>query len=220
MQKLTIDNKTYSFEFIPDECPHCHKSIHPKYVSQHGYNHEDVSFMDLILSCPNRDCQKAFITTYEYLGNDEFEFHSTSTGTLKKHKFSKEINKTSPIFSKIYNQSIHAEQKKLMEICGVGYRKSLEFLIKDYAIFRNPEKKGVIEKQSLSICINNYVTDSRIIKVAKRATWLGNDETHYVRKWEGKNLTDLKKLIELTVHWIEMDLLTDSFEEEMPENKT
>ncbi len=32
-----------------------------------------------------------------------------------------------------------------------------------------------------------------------------------------KNLQDLKKLIELTVHWIEMEKLTESFEAEMPE---
>jgi hypothetical protein len=49
-----------------------------------------------------------------------------------------------------------------------------------------------------------------------RAVWIGNDVTHYIRKWEGKNLEDLKKLIELTVHWIEMEALSKSFEDEMP----
>lgn len=69
----------------------------------------------------------------------------------------------------------------------------------------------------LGNCIKSYVDDSRIKTVAQRAVWLGNDETHYIRKWEGKNLNDLKKLIELTVHWIEMERLTESFKEEMPE---
>ena len=69
----------------------------------------------------------------------------------------------------------------------------------------------------LANCIKEFVTDERIKSVAKRAVWLGNDETHYVRKWETKNLVDLKKLISLTVHWIEMEKLTESFEEEMPE---
>ena len=32
-----------------------------------------------------------------------------------------------------------------------------------------------------------------------------------------KNLTDLKKLIDLTLHWVEMEKLTESFEDEMPE---
>jgi hypothetical protein len=41
--------------------------------------------------------------------------------------------------------------------------------------------------------------------------------THYIKKWEGKNLDDLIKLIDLIVHWIEMRILTASFDAEMPE---
>jgi hypothetical protein len=48
---------------------------------------------------------------------------------------------------------------------------------------------------------------------------LGNDETHYVRKWEDKDLTDLKTVIELTLHWIEMAEMTDSVMNDMPEGK-
>ena len=54
--------------------------------------------------------------------------------------------------------------------------------------------------------------------MAERAIWLGNDETHYVRVWEAQSLADLKKLISLTLHWIEMEELTNSFEVNMPAN--
>ena len=105
----------------------------------------------------------------------------------------------------------------MFEICGVGFRKALEFLIKDYAKFKNPEESEQIERKFLGKRIGDYIDDTRIKTVAKRAVWLGNDETHYVRKWEDKDLSDLKKLIELTVHWIEMEFLTESFENDMPE---
>ncbi|MBK7871124.1 MAG: DUF4145 domain-containing protein [Saprospiraceae bacterium] len=131
--------------------------------------------------------------------------------------FSETISSISPSFSTIYNQAIFAEQNGLNEICGVGYRKALEFLIKDYSILSNPQDKEKIEKKLLGACIDQYVTDSRLKAVSKRAVWLGNDETHYIRKWEGKNLDDLKRLIDLTIHWIEMEALTKSFEDEMPE---
>ena len=52
---------------------------------------------------------------------------------------------------------------------------------------------------------------------AKRAAWLGNDETHFVRKWEGKDIEDLKTLIQLTINWIQSDILTRDYEEKMPE---
>ncbi|WBX72977.1 DUF4145 domain-containing protein [Tenacibaculum pacificus] len=118
---------------------------------------------------------------------------------------------------KIYNEAYSAEQQNLKEICGVGYRKALEFLIKDYVILNNKEKEDKILKMGLGNCIKDLVTDDRVKSVSKRAVWLGNDETHYVRRWETKNLEDLKKLISLTVHWIEMEKLTESFETEMPE---
>ena len=74
-----------------------------------------------------------------------------------------------------------------------------------------------VEKLLLGKCINDYLKNDRIKDIAKRATWIGNDETHYVRKWIGKNITDLKLLIDLTVHWIETEDLTDKMISSMPE---
>jgi len=116
----------------------------------------------------------------------------------------------------IYNEAFQAEQYRLTQICGPGYRKALEFLIKDYAIKKHPTKEQTILKEQLMPCITNYTIDN-IKKVAKRAAWLGNDETHYIRKWENNDLQDLKKLVELTVHWIEMEELTKSLESDMPD---
>ena len=48
---------------------------------------------------------------------------------------------------------------------------------------------------------------------------MGNDETHYVRKWEDKDLEDLKKFIQLTEHWIESEHLTREAIAEMPKGK-
>lgn len=54
-----------------------------------------------------------------------------------------------------------------------------------------------------------------IKNVAKRAAWLGNDETHYVRKWASKDVTNLKQLIELVVRWIENEVETERVLQEM-----
>jgi len=60
---------------------------------------------------------------------------------------------------------------------------------------------------------------ARVKQMARRAAWLGNDETHYSRKWEDKDLHDLKKVLELTTDWISMEELTKSVIAEMPEGK-
>jgi hypothetical protein len=199
----------------PDECPFCHSKITP--VNIYGY--KIGNGMDVLQFCPNTYCQKTFIAYYTY-NNNTGNFHfdnKTTQGTIAKKDFSETIISISESFVTIYNQAFSAEQQNLTEICGVGYRKALEFLIKDYLIFNNPELKEKVEKKLLGACIAEFVSDTRVKTVSKRAVWLGNDETHYIRKWEGRNLEDLKKLIELTVHWVEMEHLTKSFEENMPE---
>lgn len=200
---------------LPDNCPHCHKSITPNVL----FGHINGPGLEVFLYCPDKECYKSFIGYYSLNGssNNASFTNRISYGSMTIRQFSPNVNLVSPQFGIIYNEAYSAEQHNLLEICGVGYRKALEFLIKDYAIQNHPEQKEQIEKKFLSMVIDQYVTDSRIKLVSKRAVWLGNDETHYVRKWEGKNLEDLKKLIDLTLHWIEMEALTKSFHEEMPE---
>lgn len=202
---------------LPQKCPYCHKTIIPDII--YGYKKQFNRLLDVFFACPDSNCNKTFIGEYQMNSTQSYYTFKNiiSKGNIMSKKFSDSIKELSPSFVMIYNQAYYAEQEKLFEICGVGYRKALEFLIKDYAISKYPNDKENIEKKFLGKCINEYIDDLQIKKVAKRAVWLGNDETHYIRKWEGKNLNDLKKLIELTIHWIEMIKLTEYFENEMPD---
>jgi hypothetical protein len=140
---------------------------------------------------------------------------------VKDKQFNDIIRNLSPSFVKIYNQAYAAQQLGLNEICGTGYRKALEFLIKDYIISNLSDEKQVelIQRKPLMPCIENDVQEDRIKLVAKRATWLGNDETHYVRKWEDKDINEMISIIDLTIHWIESEIATKRLLEEMPEPK-
>jgi hypothetical protein len=95
----------------------------------------------------------------------------------------------------------------------------LEFLIKDYLINSRPRDEAQIRAIMLGPCIENYVADPRTKQVAKRATWLGNDETHYQRRWVDKDLGDLKTMIRLVLHWIEAEALTAEALTSMPDPK-
>lgn len=81
------------------------------------------------------------------------------------------------------------------------------------------EKEKEIKKTFLGKCIDVYVSNENIKQIAKRATWLGNDETHYEKIWKDKDLKDLKTLIQLTVKWIEMEETTKRAIKDMPEKK-
>lgn len=129
----------------------------------------------------------------------------------KQKVFDDCINELSPIFVKIYNQALEAEAMNLDEVAGVAFRKAFEFLIKDYCISKHKDKENEIKVKFLGKCIKDYISDARIMQCSEKATWLGNDETHYVRKWENKDINDLKTLIHLTINWIVNEKLTENY---------
>lgn len=130
--------------------------------------------------------------------------------------FNKKIIQLSPRFIKIYKQAFICESLDLDEIAGMGYRKAIEILIKDFLIYRFPGEKESIIKMPLSACINQKVNVDNIKIVASRGAWLGNDYTHYQAKFEDKDLSDMKSLIETTVYWILMELNTDNAKDIKP----
>ncbi|NMN39410.1 DUF4145 domain-containing protein [Pedobacter sp. SG918] len=214
MTTISFNGSSHSLFNLPNKCPFCHKMIIPKPIS--GYKRSNT-VIDVFFNCPDIACNNSFLGYYSLAVHSYVWNGNTSIGNLNEREFTSIITNLSPNFNLIYNQAFQAEQYNLLEICGVGYRKALEFLIKDYAISLNPTKEDLIKSKLLAPCIKDYVADERIKKVAQRAVWLGNDETHYVRKWEGKDLQDLKSLIDLTIHWIEMEELTKSIINDMPE---
>ena len=129
---------------------------------------------------------------------------------------SPEIEKLSPSFISIYKQALATESLNLTQVTGLGLRKALEFLVKDYAISKYPNDEEIIKKKNLGSCISDYFKDDYLKGCAQRATWLGNDETHYLRLWENHDIEDLKKLIMLTLRWLEYALLSDKYFNEMP----
>lgn len=105
-------------------------------------------------------------------------------------------------------------------ICGVGYRKALEYLVKDYIISEHPTEADAVKGiHSITRCINEYINDSDIKEMAERAIWLGTDETHYVKRWENKDIQDLKNLIGLTVLFISMKVKAKRYKGEVVTGK-
>lgn len=190
----------------PIECPYCHTRIVPRYLV--------CDDRIVFAKCPNSKCDKHLLLLMD-LYNSCTTIQPTYAPAIKQ--FSEIIKTISPEFESIYNQAYYAEQVGLDQICGVGYRKSLEFLIKDYLIsnIEDEAEIEIIKNKFLGNCIQEDVVDANIKNVAKRAVWLGNDETHYVRKWLDKDVTNLKQLIDLTVRWIENEVETRRIVEEM-----
>jgi len=204
----------------PTECPQCHLGIVAIQVGA-GYTWEIFGnrFAIHMFACPRDVCRSGFIGLWAHnVPGDQWFLRGTFPSTLQPSPRSRFIERVSPSFYLIFDQAREAEHHQLSEIAGVGYRKALEFLIKDYLISRTDDaaQQEQIRHRRLGACIAQQVTSDRVKRVAERAVWLGNDETHYVRRWEDRDITDLKRLIDLTVKWIEMELETEEALHEMP----
>ncbi len=210
-------NKRISLQSIPDTCPVCHRNIHPKNIGNLLLSSRGL--VQAIFRCTSQQCEEVFIATYrigaERNGCRDCLFENIAPKIPEEHAFPQTIQDISPLFVDIYNQAIAAEASDLGEMVGIGLRKALEFLIKDFAIKQNSSKEDEIKKVTLGKCIKDYIDDTNVKQCAKLAAWLGNDETHYIRKWGDKDISDLKRLIHLTVNWIDNVLLTEHYMSEM-----
>jgi hypothetical protein len=227
--ELTIggSGNRYEVNVVPDECPVCHHRIEPipvaeRVVDRGRGNHV---MLNVLCMCPRRACERGFLAFYmrdmDNTGKaaGSYKLRSLSPNTPSAPDVSEEVKKISPAYVEILKQAAAAESYELDEIAGVGYRKALEFLIKDYCVSRDAENAENIKASFLGQCIEKYVQDANVKKCAKLAAWLGNDETHYVRRWEEKDLKDLKKLMKLTEAWIMNVELTEQYVRDMTEGR-
>jgi hypothetical protein len=205
---------TVTINTLPKICPHCHSSQVPQDIEVLLDRARDR--LEIISSCKNSDCYLSFSSFYfKNEDNSFYEFSHNSAGSFKKREFDIMVNEISQNFVKIYNEANKAENIGLMEIAGIGYRKAFEFLIKDYLIsLAKDEDKNSIKKMSIAHCIQK-IEYPKLNKIATLTIWLGNDEAHYLRRWESKDISDLKNLINISLHWIEMDINSDKYISDM-----
>lgn len=208
---------------LPNKCPHCKRltQMHYKNIT---YNKFTKKLESLIL-CGYGNCNGFIIGYYELNGNHGKLTH-IEPPLFEEIELPEFANEISNSFVSIFKEANEATSRGLNQIAGSGFRKACEFLVKDYAkslITESDEtekanKEKQIENKFVGKVVEEFITDTRVQKVAKRAFWLGNDETHYLRKWTDKDIGDLITLIKLTLDWIEIERLSAKYEDEMPES--
>ncbi|MGM0173681.1 DUF4145 domain-containing protein [Enterococcus sp. DIV0800] len=152
--------------------------------------------------CTFEGCQNYYSLSYLY-SEDKWNLVEYTYSPPITVELPENIEKVSENFVEIYSQATIAEFSKLDQIAGVGYRKSLEFLIKDYAIKYYPEEENEIKKMLLYPCIKKYLSEfKRLQALATAATWIGNDETHYERRHTNHDVQSMKKFIRSASQYI------------------
>lgn len=151
-------HKSVSIDRIPDSCPLCHSAVAP---TETASSHIEGSLAEILFVCPNGKCARYFIARYrinQSAGGGLYgQFQTSVPNVYQASGHSKIISELSPSFVRIYGQAEAAEAQGLDEISGVGYRRSLEFLIKDYllSIHTDATTQEGIRAQMLGRCMNN-----------------------------------------------------------------
>ncbi len=142
----TSDGAQFHVDLIPDECPLCHYAVEPRLLAAvntgPGADTSFREYLDVAYKCVRSGCGRIFVARYGKLPESgHYRFRIALPITPKPPVLSEEIRNLSPNFVETYGQAAAAEQYKLNQVAGVGYRKALEFLIKDYCIARHPDSR-------------------------------------------------------------------------------
>lgn len=211
---------------FPDRCPQCHQTGLQTFAGSAWFSGAHETEITLSMRCPNQDCNTIYLALYWVDAQDNLAPpHNTVRCGLVRctpHKplgYSADpiLDSVSPQFREIATQANSAESSALLHVCGPGYRKALEFLVKDFLInhtFKDDApKQDNVRKMALANVIANYIADTRIQGLAARAAWIGNDETHYERVQGDHDLEDLKNLLHLTALYLAAELHADHYME-------
>lgn len=188
----------------PVNCPYCGAFIEAKTVSAASYPYTKSSIVYYI-TYQSQCCDNSFFTIYDVSGGK---------GTLltmypaeKEKDFPEAIKLISPRFIKLYNQAYFTEQNNFFDLAGAGYRNAMEVLIKDYAITELGKPHEEVAKKTLFDGINEYVPSVHITASADAVRVLGNDYTHFERKYEDIDFDILKRYIHILINYIENEYL-------------
>lgn len=212
------NSSTSTAEFNLDEfCPHCGKpGSHILYgtMTSKLFNNQ-INSVALFLKCSISECNKFHIQEFPFKKLDASIYTIAEVGPKIPYTYRVKlentlpavVNNTFPEFKDIYEQSLEAESQGLNKIAGVGFRKSIEFLIKEYVIHKDPDSSEEVKSKFLGKVINENLSEfPKIQTLAKAAVWIGNDETHFVRVHDDKDIQDMKEFLTAAALFISAEL--------------
>ena len=223
-----IDSKEILIE-EPKLCTHCNKTGQQFFIEMGCISGNDSKFDGIALyACPFcKETTVAFLLLIDAWAkhSDTNEIIQLEIFTvieqLPKNSFDMDIPDTIQRiyknFTEIFFQAKLAEEHNLHQLAGMGYRKSIEFLVTDF-LMDYPSDETVIKewlnnpRTTLKNKIDKLPTE-RLRKTANAIAFIGNDETHYTVRNPDYNIHDMKKFIALLIKELEGELIYDNVED-------
>lgn len=209
--RLYVDNSAYNgitFE-KPLTCPHCGINVDAELAAKLAHLQEIPArgeYFIFVWRCTV--CRKLYASMY-LLHNKQMSLCGILPNNTVVYS-DEEIEKVSPRFVEMYSQALRAEYTGDYNLAAIGFRAAIEILIKDYAIICLGQPRDDVVNMSLYNAISAYLGENDLIKTADVVRILGNDHTHYERKYPEHDFTLLKNYAELAVSLIRQKILIKS----------
>lgn len=205
--KYYTSRSWFSITKQPLLCPFCARVFSPRYIADvDGKIFSDGTKITLLVfQCQH--CKNIGVGQYKQKRldlegepiyepiNDDYFFPEK---TFSPKDFDASVQGQFPDFVSAYQEAEKAQNIGCKNLAGMGYRKAVEILVKDFAQILAPYEGTQIRKKRTSEVINDYFSfDKEFWTMAKGAWVLGNDYAHYKKKYEDKDIYFLKKVVDL-----------------------
>lgn len=193
----------YGFRFSkPAVCPRCGCGTDAPYIAKQSFSYNGHVLLFFVCKCTA--CQKDFCFASEQDGNNVGPCIAIAPSITADIYENKVLSSVSERFIDIYNQALKAEFDGSFELAAIGFRSALEVLIKDYAINELHIPKEEVVKKDLFNSISEYLHQEELINTADVIRILGNDFTHYERKYPEHDFALLKGYMDIFLKQVEV----------------
>lgn len=189
----------------PAICPHCGFGTDATLKEKTFYSFNNGYL--LIATCECTACHKNFFFACESISGSYAKMVSMYPSFQVTPYANEKLAAISQRFIDMYNQALFAEFNQNYELAAIGFRSALEILVKDYAIQELGEPAETVAKQSLCNAIEKYLNLPDLVNTADVVRILGNDYTHYQRKYPEHDFALLKKYMEIFLSRIEVQYM-------------
>lgn len=188
----------------PATCPFCGYGTDATLAQKDFYPFNEINI--LVATCNCTSCGKTFFFATEY--SKDREYTPITIPSMSYTPYTNEIlSSISERFINMYNQALQAEFVDNIELAAIGYRSALEILVKDYAINELGKDSDEVSKKSLCNAIGEYLNQQDLVATADVIRILGNDYTHYKRKFPEHDFDLLKGYMNIFLKQIEVQYM-------------
>lgn len=190
---------------IPKACPHCGFANSPTRIIHTIHPYVESNLQVFSWNCTN--CHKTYVTghTRKDISDKNLQFLFIFPN-FQARVFPALISEMSPRFVEIFNEASASENLGNLTVAGIGYRLSMELLIKDYAIKELGKDTSKVTDQKLFDAIGEYLPDYDLKTAADVIRIKGNDYAHYFVKYSHVDFDLFKDYMNIFIDLISVKL--------------